>query len=143
MSQSLPHSSAPAARAVAWPLASLALSLLLASLGTSSANVGLPTLARVFDAPFSQVQWIVLAYLLAITLCVVGAGRLGDLIGRRRLLLAGIAVFTAASALCGLASSLGLLLAARALQGAGAAVMMALTMAFVGDLLPKERTGSA
>lgn len=145
MSQSLPQS-APAARAggaVAWPLASLALSLLLASLGTSSANVGLPTLARVFDAPFSLVQWIVLAYLLAITLCVVGAGRLGDLIGRRRLLLAGIAVFTAASALCGLASSLWLLLAARALQGAGAAVMMALTMAFVGDLLPRERTGSA
>lgn len=142
MSQSLPHS-VPAARAVAWPLASLALSLLLASLGTSSANVGLPTLARVFDAPFSLVQWIVLAYLLAITLCVVGAGRLGDLIGRRRLLLAGIAVFTAASALCGLASSLWLLLAARALQGAGAAVMMALTMAFVGDLLPRERTGSA
>lgn len=145
MSQSLPQS-APAARAggaVAWPLASLALSLLLASLGTSSANVGLPTLARVFDAPFSLVQWIVLAYLLAITLCVVGAGRLGDLIGRRRLLLGGIAVFTAASALCGLASSLWLLLAARALQGAGAAVMMALTMAFVGDLLPRERTGSA
>ena len=108
MSQSLPQS-APAARAggaVAWPLASLALSLLLASLGTSSANVGLPTLARVFDAPFSLVQWIVLAYMLAITLCVVGAGRLGDLIGRRRLLLAGIAEFRPSSPLIGLASSL-------------------------------------
>ena len=124
-------------------MGSLSLSLLLASLGTSSANVGLPALAQAFDAPFSQVQWIVLAYLLGITTCVVGAGRLGDLWGRKRLLLGGVALFTAASALCGLAPSLGLLVAARAAQGAGAAVMMALSMAFVGDILPKARTGSA
>ncbi|MCZ8257940.1 MAG: MFS transporter, partial [Polaromonas sp.] len=69
--------------------------------------------------------------------------RLCDLMGRRRLLLAGIALFTAASVLCGLAPTLGWLLAARALQGAGAAVMMALTMAFVGETVPKARTGSA
>ena len=124
-------------------MASLALSLLLASLGTSSANVGLPALAQAFSAPFPQVQWIVLAYLLAITVCVVGAGRLGDQWGRKRLLLAGIAVFTLGSALCGLAPTLALLIAARAVQGAGAAVMMALSMAFVGDILPKHRTGSA
>ena len=117
--------------------------MLLASLGTSSANVGLPALAQAFSAPFPQVQWIVLAYLLAITVCVVGAGRLGDQWGRKRLLLAGIAVFTLGSALCGLAPTLALLIAARAVQGAGAAVMMALSMAFVGDILPKHRTGSA
>jgi len=117
--------------------------MLLSSLGTSIANVGLPTLATAFNASFQQVQWIVLAYLLAITSLIVGVGRLGDLIGRRRLLLAGISLFTVASALCGLAPSLGLLIATRAVQGLGAAIMMALTMAFVGETVPKARTGSA
>jgi EmrB/QacA subfamily drug resistance transporter len=124
-------------------LASLSLSMLLSSLGTSIANVGLPTLAQAFDASFQEVQWIVLAYLLAITTLIVSAGRLGDITGRRRLLLAGIALFTVASVLCGVAPTLGLLIAARAAQGLGAAVMMALTMAFVGETVPKAKTGSA
>ncbi|MBP6651804.1 MAG: MFS transporter, partial [Xylophilus sp.] len=110
--------------------------MLLSSLGTSIANVGLPTLARAFNAPFQQVQWVVLAYLLATTTLVVSAGRLGDMVGRRRLLLAGIALFTLASVLCGMAPTLGLLIAARALQGLGAAVMMALTMALVAQAVP-------
>lgn len=117
--------------------------MLLSSLGTSIANVGLPALARAFTASFQDIQWIVLAYLLAVTTLIVSVGRLGDLIGRRRLLLAGLALFTAASVLCGLAPALWLLVAARAAQGVGAAVMMALTMAFVGEIVPKERTGSA
>ncbi len=126
-----------------WAIASLSLSMLLSALGTSIANVGLPTLAQVFGAPFAQVQWVVLAYLLAITTVIVSVGRLGDLFGRRRLLLGGIGVFSVASLLCALAPSLAWLIAARALQGVGAAVMMALTMAFVGDAVPKDRTGSA
>ncbi|MFF2045127.1 MFS transporter [Kitasatospora sp. NPDC058170] len=129
--------------AVGWVLAGLSLSMLLSSLGTSIANVALPTLAETFDASFQQVQWIVLAYLLAITTLIVSVGRLGDLTGRRRLLLGGIALFTAASVLCGAAPTLELLIAARAVQGLGAAVMMALTMAFVGETVPKARTGSA
>ncbi|SED56167.1 drug resistance transporter, EmrB/QacA subfamily [Pseudomonas mohnii] len=128
---------------VRWALASLSLSMLLSALGTSIANVGLPTLAQVFEASFQQVQWIVLAYLLAITTLIVSVGRLGDLTGRRRLLLGGIGVFTLASALCGLAPTLGLLIGARVLQGLGAAIMMALTMAFVSETVSKERTGSA
>jgi EmrB/QacA subfamily drug resistance transporter len=128
---------------VRWALASLSLSMLLSSLGTSIANVGLPTLAQVFNASFQHVQWIVLAYLLAITTLIVSVGRLGDITGRRRLLLTGIGVFTLASALCGLAPTLCLLIGARALQGIGAAIMMALTMAFVGETVPKAKTGSA
>jgi EmrB/QacA subfamily drug resistance transporter len=100
-------------------------------------------LAQAFDASFQEVQWVVLAYLLAITTLIVSVGRLGDMTGRRRLLLAGILVFTVASVLCGVAPTLGLLIAARAAQGLGAAVMMALTMAFVGDTVPKARTGRA
>jgi EmrB/QacA subfamily drug resistance transporter len=117
--------------------------MLLASLGTSIANVGLPTLAVAFDATFQEVQWVVLAYLLAITTLIVSVGRLGDLTGRRRLLLGGILLFTAASSLCALAPALWLLIAARAVQGLGAAIMLALTMAFVGETVPKAKTGSA
>jgi EmrB/QacA subfamily drug resistance transporter len=126
-----------------WALASLSLSMLLSALGTSIANVALPTLAQAFTASFQEVQWVVLAYLLAITTLIVSVGRLGDLTGRRRLLLAGIFLFTAASVLSALAPTLGLLIAARAVQGLGAAIMMALTMAFVGEMVPKEKTGSA
>ncbi|HEV7367900.1 MFS transporter [Arenibaculum sp.] len=132
-----------AAASARWALASLSLSVLLPSLGTSIANVALPTLAQAFGASFQEVQWIVLAYLLAVTTLVVSAGRLGDVFGRRRLLLAGMALFTAASVLCGAAPTLGLLIAARAAQGLGAAVMMALAMAFVGETVPKAKTGSA
>lgn len=128
---------------VRWALISLSLSMLLSSLGTSIANVGLPTLAKAFNAPFQQVQWVVLAYLLAITTLIVSVGRLGDVIGRRRLMLGGITLFTLASALCGAAPSLWLLIAARVVQGLGAAIMMVLTMAMVGEAVPKERTGSA
>jgi MFS family permease len=124
-------------------LAGLSLCMLLSSLGTSVANVALPTLAQTFGASFQAVQWVVLAYLLAVTTAIVGAGRLGDLVGRRRLLLTGIAVFTSASMLCGLAPSLGALIAARAAQGLGAAVMMALAMAFVSETVPQARVGSA
>lgn len=124
-------------------LASLALSILLPSLGTSIANIGLPALMQAFGASFQAVQWVVLAYLLAITTLIVGAGRLGDLLGRRRLLLAGIAVFSLASALCSMATALPLLIAARALQGLGAAIMMALAMACVGEIIPREKAGRA
>ncbi len=124
-------------------LAGLSLSMLLSSLGTSIANVALPTLGPVFGASFQQVQWIVLAYLLAITTLIVSVGKLGDLVGRRRLLLAGLALFTVASGLCGAAPDLWFLVAARVAQGLGAAIMMALTMALVGETVPKARTGSA
>jgi len=124
-------------------LAALSLSMLMPSLDTSIANAGLPTLAQAFGASFQSVQWIVLAYLLSITALIVSVGRIGDLVGRRRLLLFGIGLFTVASLLCGVAPSLWLLIVARAAQGLGAAIMMALTVALVGETVPKERIGSA
>lgn len=130
----------PSAR---WALTSLALSMLMPSLDTSIANAGLPTLAVAFDATFQQVQWIVLAYLLAITTLIVSVGRLGDGLGRRRLLLIGIGIFTSASLACALAPSLAWLIGARAVQGLGAAIMFALTVALVADAVPKSRSGSA
>lgn len=128
---------------VRWALAALSLSMLMPSLDTSIANAGLPTLALGLNASFQEAQWIILAYLLAITTLIVSVGRLGDIVGRRRLLLFGIGLFTAASLLCGIAGSIWLLIGARAAQGLGAAIMLALTVAMVGETVPKERTGSA
>ncbi|MFN3357224.1 MAG: MFS transporter [Pseudomonas sp.] len=122
-------------------LASLSLSMLLASLGTSIANVGLPSLALAFDTSFQAVQWVVLSYLLAITAVIVSAGRLGDRLGRRRLLLGGLLLFALASGVCAMAPSLTALIAARALQGLGAASMMAMALGMVGDTVTRERTG--
>ena len=133
----------PAAGAGRWAIVPLALAMLLAAVGTSIATVALPALTAAFGAPFAAVQWVVLAYLLAVTSLVVGAGRLGDLVGRRRLLVAGLLLFAAASALCGAAASLWLLIAGRAMQGLAAAAMAALALAAVGDCVPAARSGSA
>lgn len=126
-----------------WELVGLALIMLMPSLETSIANASLPTLASAFAASFQQAQWIVLSYLLAITTLVVSIGRLSDIFGRRRLLIAGILTFLAASFAAGMAPSLGFLISARVAQGAGAAAMMALSVAFIGDIVPKEKTGRA
>lgn len=125
------------------PLIALGLSTLLASLGMSVATVALPDLTRSFDASLSTVQWVLLSYMLAMTVLIVGAGRLGDMLGRRRLLLAGIFVFTLGATACAFASSLWVLITARAVQGAGAAIMMALTMAVARESLPENRIGTA
>jgi MFS family permease len=124
-------------------LVGLSLCMLASSLGTSSANVALPTLAKAFGASFPAVQWVVIAYLLAITSSIVTFGRLGDVFGRRRSLRVALALYCAASVVSGLAPALPVLIAARALSGLGAAGMMALTVAFVGDTVPKEKTGRA
>ena len=128
---------------VRWALASLSLSMLMPSLDTSICNVGLPTLAHSFAASFQSVQWIILAYLVAITTLIVSVGRVGDLFGRRRLLMIGIALFTLASLLCGVAPTLSFLIVARAAQGLGAAIMMALTVALATETVSKTKTGSA
>ncbi|SER94498.1 MFS transporter [Actinokineospora terrae] len=124
-------------------LAALTLAMLVPSLSTSIASGAAPTLAVAFDATFAQVQWVVLAYLVAVTALTVVAGHVGDTTGRKRLFLIGIALFGVMSAACAAAPTLGVLVAARAGQGVGAAIMMALTVAFVGEAVPRERIGTA
>ena len=131
---------APGARPA---LVTLSLAMLMASLGTSVATVALPTIANSFETSFEAVQWVVLAYLLVTTALSVVAGRLGDLIGRRRLMVAGIALFTLASAASAAAPNLAMVIGARAMQGLGAAFMMALALSFAGEAAPGGRTGSA
>lgn len=124
-------------------IAVLALCTLLPSLGAGIATVALPGIAVAFEASFGQVQWVVLAYLLASTAVMVTVGRLGDVLGRRRLLVAGAVVFAVASFACAVAPGLPWLLAGRVLQGAGAAALTVLSIAAVGDRVPKARAGRA
>ena len=132
----------PGQHAGRWAMPALALSVSCAALGGSIANVALPDLAMAFAIPFAAVQWIVLAYFLAATVLVVAIGALGDRLGRRRLLIGGIILFTVASAVAGLAPSFSVLVAARAAQGLGAAAMLALAMALIGDVAGTAKTGS-
>lgn len=125
-----------------WPMVALALAMLTASLGSSIGNVALPSLAVAWAAPFDAVQWVVVAYLLTSTAAVVAAGRLGDLVGERRLLLVGLALVAGAATAAAIAPNLPVLVAARAVQGLGAAVLMALSVAIARAAVGKERTGS-
>src|ERR1700744_5214502 len=86
-------------------------------------NVALPTLRREFNAPLSDVQWTVIAYLLTLAVVIPASGWIGDRIGTKRTFLFALALFTAASALCGAADSLPELIAARALQGIGGGML--------------------
>lgn len=124
-------------------LAALAGAMLLASLGVSIVTVALPTLAQAFSASVSSVQWVVLAYLISITVMIVLAGKLGDLYGHGRVLMAGLMVFAAASLLCAAAPTLGALIAGRAIQGIGGAILMALPLSMAREVVAKERIGSA
>lgn len=123
-------------------LAALSGAMLLASLGTSIATVALPSLARAFPATIGELQWVVLAYLLTVTVTIIGIGRLGDLYGDRRLLVAGLALFTLASIVCAASTSLALLIAARAVQGVGGAVLMAMPMSIARNAFSADRTGT-
>lgn len=115
---------------------------LLASLGISIATIALPTLARTFPVTLADLQWVILAYLLSMTVTIVSAGRLGDLYGPRRVLLLGLTLFTAASILCAVSSNLAVLIAGRALQGVGGAIITALPMSIARNAVPEERMGA-
>lgn len=138
-----PPASATATAPARLSLAALSLAMLLASLDTSITHTALPALAAAFAAPFQTVQWVVVANLLVVTTLIVSVGRFGDRFGRRRLLLGGILLFTAAAMGSGLAPSLGWLIAARVAQGLGAAIMMALSLALIGETVHPTRTGRA
>ena len=138
-----PDDARPGQRSTAFALAGLSLAVLVSTLNTSIVNVALPTLTQAFHASTQAVQWTVIAFVLAITSLIVSAGRIADIFGRRRILLVGIALFTTAAATCAAAPDLGWLIAFRFLQGIGAAMMMALSVALIGDLTSTDKTGRA
>ncbi len=122
-------------------LAVLCLSLLLVVVDSSIVNVALPTLSRVLHASTTSLQWITDAYTLAVAGLLLTLGSLGDRIGRQRLLAAGLAVFGLGSALAGMSSSAGQLIAFRVLMGIGAAAIMPATLSILTSVFtnPAER----
>jgi MFS family permease len=124
-------------------LLALASATLTAALGVSIASVLLPTLSRSFGASVSQVQWVVLAYLMSMTVAIVSAGRLGDSYGHRRVLLGGLAVFVAGSAVCAAAPNLAWLVLGRAVQGLGSAILFALPMSIARNTVAPSRLGTS
>lgn len=119
----------------------LVLTTVTAALAMSIANVALPRLASDFGVSMATSQWVTLSYLLASTVLIVLIGRLADMWGRGRVLLAGIGLFAAASLGAGLTPGFWELVAARALQGVAAAAMTALPMAMVRETVPAGRVG--
>ncbi len=104
----------------------------LIMLDSNIVAVSLPAIARDLHGAFSDVEWVVSAYVLSFAALLMAAGALADRLGRRRVLLAGLCIFTAASLLCGLAPGIALLNAARALQGVGAALQLSAALAVIG-----------
>jgi len=127
-----------------WPaLAALAGATLLASLGISVVSVALPALADAFSASLPDIQWVVLAYLISVTAAIVTAGWLGDLFGHRSVMIAGLGIFAIASALCATAPTLAALIAGRAIQGIGGAILMALPISIARATVARDRVGAA
>ena len=106
-------------------------------------NVALPSLQTAFNATTSQIEWVVAAYILVFALGLLPAGRLGDIYGRRALFISGVVVFTIGSALCGFATSIETLVAARVVQAVGSAMMTPQTLAFVPALFAPREQGVA
>lgn len=112
--------------------------LLMLSIDLFIVNVALPTIAHDFRAPLGTVSWTVSGYVLMIGVLPMGIGRLGDLWGQRAVYLAGVALFSIASLLCGLAFSLTALIVFRVIQGIGAAIMTPGTLAIIRAFPPRQ-----
>src|SRR5580693_589402 len=106
-------------------------------------NVALPALAADLKTSFSSLQWVVDAYALTLAALVLGTGSVADRIGHRRVFIAGLVVFAASSLACGLASGAGLLIGARAVQGAGGAAMFATTFPLLNGAYSGRDRGTA
>ena len=106
-------------------------------------NVAVPTMVASLHATLDQILWVLNAYLLVFAALLITAGRIGDIVGPRNMFVAGLAIFTIGSALCGLSQDGNQLIAARVLQGVGAATMSPQTLVIVAAIFPADRRGAA
>jgi EmrB/QacA subfamily drug resistance transporter len=124
-------------------LITLSLGFFMTLLDLTIVNIAIPSMITDLDASLDEILWIVNAYVLVLAVLLITAGRLGDLRGQRTLFVAGVVVFTLASLACGLSPNPTLLIAFRAVQGAGAALLMPQTMAIIIGTFPADRRGTA
>ncbi len=126
-----------------WTLGAVSFALFMIMLDNTVVNVALPSIQQGLGAGLSQLQWVVNGYALTFAVLLLTGGKLADMLGRKRIFLLGLAVFTAASLACGLAGSAGALIGWRAVQGAGAALMMPATLAIISHAFPPRQRGTA
>ena len=126
-----------------WTVVLAGLGSLMAALDTLVVSTALSTIRLDLGASIEELEWTVNAYNLSLAVLLIPAAALGDRYGRRRLYAGGLVIFAAASAACALAPSIGALIAARAVQGAGAALVLTLALALVSSAFPPERRGAA
>ena len=126
-----------------WTLALASLGAFMSALDVVVVSTALPTLRDQFGASLSDLEWTINAYSLVFGCLMLTGAALGDRFGRRRMYVAGLLIFVLGSALAALAPSAGLLIAARAVQGAGAAVLVPLTLTLISDAFPVEQRGTA
>ncbi|OXM44026.1 MFS transporter, partial [Amycolatopsis alba DSM 44262] len=112
-------------------------------LDTTVVGVAIPDIVERLGTSYNEVLWVSNSYVLVLAVFLITGGRLGDLFGKRGMYLTGVAVFTVASLLCALAQDPGQLIAARSLQGLGAALLIPQTMSIIMGVFPPERRGTA
>ncbi|MBT2208615.1 DHA2 family efflux MFS transporter permease subunit [Actinomadura sp. NEAU-AAG7] len=124
-------------------LLTLSLGFFMTLLDLTIVNIAIPSMIDKLDASLDQVLWVVNAYVLVLAVLLITAGRLGDLLGKKNLFIAGVAVFTVSSLACGISQDPTQLIIARAVQGLGAALLMPQTMSIIINVFPAERRGAA
>jgi EmrB/QacA subfamily drug resistance transporter len=124
-------------------LLTLSLGFFMTLLDLTIVNIAIPDIVDALGASLDQALWVVNAYVLVLAVLLITGGRLGDLLGKRNLFATGVAVFTLASLACGISQGPAQLIAARAAQGLGAALLMPQTMSIIIDTFPARRRGTA
>lgn len=126
-----------------WVLASVCLALFIALLDGTVVNVSIPAISKGIGATFSDAEWVLNAYTLVFASLLVTFGRLGDMFGRKRFFIAGLALFGAGSLLCGLSGTPAMLISSRVIQALGGAFMMPATLSLTAVNFPPEQRGMA
>ncbi len=124
-------------------MAAIAASTTLATIDGSIVNVAFPTLVEELDTSFNVIQWVALGYLLTIATLTLGMGRFGDVVGKKRPFLVGVALFVTASVACGLVPSVSWLIGFRVLQAMGSVLILALGAAILVEAFPPTERGKA
>src|SRR5205809_5590877 len=126
-----------------WTLAAVSFGLFMIMLDNTIVNVALPSIERSLHLKISELEWVVTGYALTFGALMLTGGKLGDLLGRRRIFVVGLVIFTLSSLACGLASGAGMLIAARVVQGVGAALMNPATLSIITVTFPPRQRGTA
>jgi EmrB/QacA subfamily drug resistance transporter len=124
-------------------LLSVALGTFMSALDASVVNIAAPVIKSHFAVPLSTVEWVITAYLLVVSSVLLFFGRLSDLYGQKRVYITGFGIFTVGSLLCGLSSSIGMLIALRVVQALGAGMMFSTNSAIITANVPEEKRGRA